>query len=231
MNGLLRTYLEELGGGDASKNHVLLYRKLLEYHGLEQWQDLPDEYYIQGAIQLSLGMHGDVLLPEMVGFNLGYEQLPLHLLICSYELNELRIDPYYFQLHIYKWITVTQAMQNEPYRSVHELLPLLGDKADYQSRVRRGYLLNSLGVGTSDVIANYDTKTEVVSIFQRKSLMGSGAHSDYCKIAGRTVNEWLGEPSQIPDFLESIETCGLDVFARRNARKQPILAFAPGSAS
>jgi hypothetical protein len=44
--------------------------------------------------------NAEKFLPEVIGFNLGYEQLPLHLLITAYELKELHIDPYYFTLHI-----------------------------------------------------------------------------------------------------------------------------------
>jgi hypothetical protein len=207
FNGLLRTYLEELGDGDPSKNHVLLYRKLLESHGLEQWQDLPDDFYLQGAIQLALGMHGDDLVPEMLGFNLGYEQLPLHLLVCSYELNELGIDPYYFQLHV----TVDNGDTGHARRAVdavRDLTPLLGDKAQFDARVRRGYQLNALGVGTLEVIHRFDLEGEAMAIFQRKSIAGTGAHSDYCKVAGRTINDWLAEPSQVPYFIDALKRAG-----------------------
>src|SRR5690606_9289206 len=93
---LIRIYLEELGEGLPDKNHVLLYRKLLASHGCEQQDNLSDDHFTQGAIQLSLAHHAADFLPEVIGFNLGYEQLPLHLLITAYELNELGIDPYYF---------------------------------------------------------------------------------------------------------------------------------------
>ncbi len=207
FSGLLRTYLEELGDGDPTKNHVLLYRKLLESHGLEQWQDLPEDFYLQGAIQLALGMHGDDLVPEMVGFNLGYEQLPLHLLVCSYELNELGIDPYYFQLHV----TVDNGDTGHARRAVdavRELTPLLGDRAQFDARVRRGYQLNALGAGTLEVIGRFDLEGEALAIFQRKSISGTGAHSDYCKVAGRTINDWLAEPSQVPYFIDALRRAG-----------------------
>ncbi|MFD2270388.1 iron-containing redox enzyme family protein [Undibacterium arcticum] len=76
-----------------------MYKKLLATHGCEQWDNLSDEHFVQGAIQLSLAQHADHFLPEVIGFNLGYEQPPLHLLITAYELNELGIDPTYFTLH------------------------------------------------------------------------------------------------------------------------------------
>ena len=81
---LINIYLEELGDGVAEKNHVVLYRKLLTSYGLDQFDDLNDEYFVQGAIQLALGELTEHFLPETIGFNLGYEQLPLHLLITAY---------------------------------------------------------------------------------------------------------------------------------------------------
>eukprot|EP01031_Cornospumella_fuschlensis_P007670 gene7670-9499_t len=96
FSDLLRTYVEELGEGAADKNHVLIYRQLLSRHGLDPVDDLSDDLYVQGLIQLALAGNAEDYLPEVIGFNLGYEQLPLHLLITAYELNELGIDPYYF---------------------------------------------------------------------------------------------------------------------------------------
>jgi hypothetical protein len=206
-HGLLKIYLEELGEGDESKNHVLLYRKLLAAHGCEQWQDLPDAFYTQGALQLALGFHADDFLPEVVGFNLGYEQLPLHLLITAYELNELGIDPYYFTLHV----TVDNAASGHARRAaaaVTELLPQFGDSTEFWARVRRGYALNDLGMGTVNVVRNFDIEQEVVDIFMRKSVGGHGAHSDYCKVAGRTVNDWLSAPEQVPYFLDALKRAG-----------------------
>ena len=33
-------------------------------------------------------------------------------------------------------------------------------------------------------------------------------HSDYCRVSGRTVNDWLSDPGQIPDFLKNLESMG-----------------------
>ncbi|HAA41240.1 MAG TPA: hypothetical protein DCE36_14320, partial [Pseudomonas sp.] len=92
FDGLLTTYLEELGDGEAAQNHVVIYRKLLSEHDADSDAGLEDNHYLQGALQLALGLCADDFLPEIIGFNLGYEQLPLHLLITSYELSELGID-------------------------------------------------------------------------------------------------------------------------------------------
>lgn len=207
FSGLLRTYLEELGDGDPTKNHALLYRRLLESLGLEQAIDFASEFYTQGAIQLALGMHGESFMPEVVGFNLGYEQLPLHLLITAYELNEIGIDPYYFQLHI----TVDNSSTGHARRAIdaiREVMPLHGDVHGFQERVHRGFLLNNLGKGTLDTISEFDIEQEAISVLKRKSVSGKGAHSDYCKVEGRTVNDWLSCPSKIPDFVNALKRAG-----------------------
>ncbi len=204
---LIATYVEELGEGRADKNHVLLYRQLLERHGLNPLHSLPDAFYTQGVLQLALGWNADEFLPEIIGFNLGYEQLPLHLLITAYELNELDIDPYYFTLHV----TVDNADSGHAQRAVqavYDALPRLGDSADFWRRVQSGCKLGNAGVGTAEVIAGFDIQHEVEAILSRKRLSGQGAHSDYCRVAGRSVNDWLAQPGGIPAFLAALEQAG-----------------------
>jgi hypothetical protein len=204
---LIKTYLEELGEGAPSKNHVTIYRKLLATHGIDNWEMLSDDHFVQGAIQLALGQNADRFLPEVIGFNLGYEQLPLHLLITSYELNEFGIDPYYFTLHV----TVDNAATGHAQKAVQallDLMPRVGDRAAFYRRVLDGYRLNELGASTNSVIADFDLQDELVRILAQKSVVGKNMHSDYCRVAGRSVNEWLGEPGQIPGFLAALESAG-----------------------
>ena len=204
---LIKTYLEELGEGVPDKNHVTIYRKLLATHGCEGWEQLDDQHFLQGAIQLVLGHHADRFLPEVIGYNLGYEQLPLHLLISSYELNELGIDPYYFTLHV----TVDNAASGHARKAAQalaDLMPRVGDRDAFYRRVLDGYRLNDLGASTTSVIAEFDLQAELVEILAAKSKVGKNMHSDYCRVAGRSVNDWLGTPSQIPDFLAALEGAG-----------------------
>ena len=114
-------YLEELGDGQADNNHVALYRSLLARHGLDPKGGLLDAFYVQGAVQLALACSAENFLPEILGFNLGYEQLPLHLLITAYALNALGVDPYYFTLYA----TVNNVHTGYALRAVHEALPRL----------------------------------------------------------------------------------------------------------
>jgi hypothetical protein len=204
---LIKTYLEELGDGVPDKNHVTLYRRLLAAHGCEHWETLPEDHFVQGAIQLALAYNADAFLPEVVGYNLGYEQLPLHLLITSYELNELGIDPYYFTLHV----TVDNAGSGHAHKAVQALRHLMAQSSDpaaFFRRVLDGYRLNDLGACTTSVIGAFDLEAELVEIFSAKAAIGKNMHSDYCRVAGRSVNDWLADPKQIPDFLAKLEESG-----------------------
>jgi hypothetical protein len=204
---LLRTYVEELGDGAADKNHVLIYRALLAHYGLDSLDNLDDAMYTQGVIQLALAATAEDYLPEVIGFNLGYEQLPLHLLITAYELNELGVDPYYFQLHV----TVDNPDTGHARRAVQAVLdnlPRFGDSDDFWRRVRHGYQLSNAGAGSTDVIEGFDIEREVVRIFSHKSTAGHGAHSDYCRVAGRNINDWLARKEDIPEFLAALQKAG-----------------------
>lgn len=204
---LIRTYLEELGDGEPALNHVVLYRKLLADHDCAPTATLDDEHYIQGAIQLALGHLGDEFLPELLGYNLGYEQLPLHLLITAFELNELGIDPYYFTLHV----TIDNASTGHAHKAVKTVLDLLPNdesRPDFIARLRNGYLLNELGQGTQAVISSFDLEQEVVAMLERKRSFGQYMHSDYCRLEGLTVNEWLAKPGQCRAFLAALENKG-----------------------
>ena len=205
---LIKIYLEELGEGLPEKNHVVLYKKLLAAHGCDQWQHrLDDQHFVQGAIQLALASHAETFLPEVIGFNLGYEQLPLHLPVTAYELNELGIDPYYFTLHI----TVDNAATGHAQKAatgVLALLPQLGDGPAFYRRVLNGYKLNLLGAGTTSVIANFDLEQEMIKVLRGKSLVGKHMHSDFCRIGGRSVNAWLSEPERIPEMLQTLQQKG-----------------------
>lgn len=204
---LIRIYLEELGDGAVDKNHVVLYKHLLETQGCEAVGTLNDSHYVQGAIQLSLGHLAADFLPEVIGFNLGYEQLPLHLLITAYELNELGIDPYYFTLHV----TIDNAdtgHANQALRGLEQLMPQFGDADAFYRRVINGYKLNDLGANTMGIIKGFDLDREVEAIFTNKAVIGSMVHSDYCRIGNRTVSEWLSDRSQIPAMLQALQQAG-----------------------
>lgn len=205
--GLLTTYLEELGDGNPAQNHVVIYRKLLAEHDLQDSAAIADEHYLQGALQLALGIAGVDCLPEVIGYNLGYEQLPLHLLITSYELSELGIDPYYFTLHV----TIDNASTGHAQKAVQavlDLLPLEADRADFLRRVSLGYRLNDLGQGSRAIIEGFDLERELLAMLERKRPFGQHMHSDYCRFEGQTVNQWLSTPEQLPGFMQALQDKG-----------------------
>lgn len=203
---LIRIYLEELGNGAAAQNHVAIYRRLLINNGCDGPQALPDAYYTQGAIQLALAHHTEEFLPEIIGFNLGYEQLPLHLPITAFELAELSVDPYYFTLHV----TVDNASTGHARKSLDAFLDMLpqGAEAEFMRRVARGYRLNCLGVGTVEAIQAFDLERELLSVLAAKAGVGAALHSDRCRIGGRSITSWLSDPQQMPALLACLTSSG-----------------------
>jgi hypothetical protein len=203
FHGLIHSYLEELGGGDPAHHHALLYRKLLTEQGCAQPAWLSDQHFIQAAQQLALGRLAAAYLPEVIGYNLGYEQLPLHLLISGYELSELDIDPYYFHLHL----SIDNASSGHGHiaaQAVLDNLPVVDDAEAFYRRVALGYRLTQLGLGATAVIAAFDLKRELLAMLERKREVASAMHSDFCYIGGRTINQWLSQPGQLDDLLGAL---------------------------
>ncbi|MBK4993270.1 iron-containing redox enzyme family protein [Pseudomonas sp. S37] len=205
FHGLIRTFLEELGDGDPRCNHVLIYQRLLSRLGCSQERPLDPARYLQGTLQLALGQHCQRFLPEVIGYNLGYEQPPLHLLITTHELAELGIDAHYFQLHV----TIDNAASGHARRAVECFSELARDQGPaFYERVRHGYRLNNLGTDTPALIASFDVQAELLSALERKRIYGQCMHSDRCRLQGRTINEWLAEPGAVPGFLEALQAQG-----------------------
>ncbi|EOG3623636.1 iron-containing redox enzyme family protein [Pseudomonas putida] len=205
FHGLIRTFLEELGDGDPRCNHVLIYQRLLSRLGCSQERPLHPARYLQGTLQLALGQHCQRFLPEVIGYNLGYEQPPLHLLITTHELAELGIDAYYFQLHV----TIDNAASGHARRAVESVTELVRDQGPaFYERVRHGYRLNDLGGDTPSLIASFDLQAELLGTLERKRIYGQCMHSDRCRLQGRTINQWLAEPGAMPGFLEALQAQG-----------------------
>jgi len=205
-HGLIRTYLEELGSGDVRCNHVAIYQRLMSRLGCLEPLHLEDERYLQGALQLALGRYGEDFLPELIGYNLGYEQPPLHLLITTYELAELGIDGQYFQLHV----TIDNAASGHAHLSIQALRQLSprSDPSGFYQRVRHGYRLNDLGVDTPTLVSLFDLEAELVQALEQKRQFGQFMHSDRCRLQGRTINQWLAEPGAMPHFLQALQAQG-----------------------
>ncbi|WWC88961.1 uncharacterized protein L201_003876 [Kwoniella dendrophila CBS 6074] len=117
---------EEFGDGDLEKNHIYLYEKLLNemklgkletlkdgnvksssgdkkgFDGLlEEEQGIPKCWEAAIAQQcIGLLSSTNEFFPEALGFNMSYESLPYHLLVTTKELKELKLNNYYFQIHV-----------------------------------------------------------------------------------------------------------------------------------
>ena len=205
-HGLIRTYIEELGSGDPRCNHVLIYQRLMTRLGCLDPLQLDDQRYLQGTVQLALGRFGEDFLPEVIGYNLGYEQPPLHLLITTYELAELGIDGQYFQLHV----TIDNAASGHAQLAIQALRQLypVHNQSEFYQRVRLGYRLNDLGVDTPGLISSFDLEAELIQTLEHKRHFGQFMHSDRCRLQGRTVNQWLAEPGAMPRFLDALQAQG-----------------------
>ncbi|EXD24482.1 hypothetical protein J480_1673 [Acinetobacter baumannii 34654] len=167
---LIITYLEELGLGEPKANHVCIYDDLLRSLGLDSFDLLlEDEYYHQAVVQLALGYAPPEFIPEIVGFNLGYEQLPLHLLISNYELAELGIDSKYFNLHI----TIDNIDNGHAYKAIKVIEDIYNqyrDKELFLTKLKRGFALNNHGVSSSNIIKNLNTEDFVIEFSKERRL-------------------------------------------------------------
>lgn len=199
---LIHIYLEELGLGHPQANHVTMYKDLLSTYELTVYtQQLDDAYYAQAAVQLALAYAPPEYLAMVVGFNLGYEQLPLHLLITNYELAELNIDPHYFNVHI----TIDNAHNGHAQKSLNAYAALYAQAAEpekFLHLLKVGYALNDVGKSSTQVIQELNVRTEVLNIFKQKAVIGQFIHNQKCQLQGKSINEWLSDPTQIENFLE-----------------------------
>src|SRR5690606_14613511 len=156
---------------DAKANHVCMYQSLLRHFELEPYINyLDDIYFEQAAVQLALAYISHDLFPLVIGFNLGYEQLPLHLLITNYELAELGIDPHYFNVHI----TIDNAHNGHAEKSIQAFIDhyhQAQDKSKYLELVKMGFQMNDLGLSSTNIIQEIDLTQSVYQLLQRKAVV------------------------------------------------------------
>ncbi|MCL6243410.1 MULTISPECIES: iron-containing redox enzyme family protein [Acinetobacter] len=204
----IQIYLEELGLGSEKANHVRMYDDLLLAHGLNQLSlNLSDAYYHQAAIQLALAYAPSEFIPEIAGFNLGYEQLPLHLLISNYELKELGIDAHYFNVHI----TIDNFDNGHAQlatNAIKKLSTRYRSEDEFIRKLKIGYLLNNKGMSSVQIIKNLSTEKMVLEIFKKKAIVGKHMHSNKCMFNNRTTNEWLSEDDSVEEFIFELVRMG-----------------------
>ncbi|MDK4790834.1 MULTISPECIES: iron-containing redox enzyme family protein [Acinetobacter] len=198
---LIITYLEELGLGEPKANHVCIYDDLLRSLGLDSFDLLlEDEYYHQAVVQLALGYAPPEFIPEMVGFNLGYEQLPLHLLISNYELAELGIDSKYFNLHI-TIDNIDNGHAHKAIKVIEDIYNKYRDKELFFTKLKQGFALNNRGESSLNIIKNLSLEDFVHKILKRKALVGQLIHNETRQFGCKTINQWLSNPDDIAGLI------------------------------
>jgi hypothetical protein len=110
VDTLYEIYDEEDGEGDIEKNHVHIYEKLLQQAKIELPPNTSREFAFDGRIkddaffspclQLSMALLQDELFPEICGFTLNFEEMPLSLLLMRDALKQHDLNDYYYLLHI-----------------------------------------------------------------------------------------------------------------------------------
>ncbi|EOA82288.1 uncharacterized protein SETTUDRAFT_157115 [Exserohilum turcica Et28A] len=246
---------EELGDGDVAKNHVKVYQDLMDdidarlpaadtedfihpRHGLSEvrcWK--------AALAQLTVSLFPHDFFPEALGFNMAYESLPLHLLKTVKELRELRLNPYYFELHI----SIDNSDSGHAamaMAAVANYLRLIeadegGEAAQIAwKRVQAGYILAeglpttpespSLKPKTPERFPRTETEAQLIAIFAAKS---SVAHKIHCnsrlRIGRRSLVDWL-EPRAFEaaqwqrEFLDDLSNCKPWVVRGRSSQSRLI---------
>lgn len=231
---------EELGDGDLAKNHVHVYRDLMvdidaglppadSEDFIHPRHELNEARCWKAALaQMLISLFPHDFLPEALGFNMAYESLPLHLLKTVKELRELRLNPYYFELHI----SIDNADSGHAamaMAAVANYIDLIkqteGAEAAHVAwkRVQSGYILAeglpttpespSLKTPADEPFPRTDTEASMVDIFAAKSFV---AHKIHCnsrlRIGRRSLVDWL-EPNAFKnpqwqrEFLHDLSNC------------------------
>ncbi|KAM3543840.1 hypothetical protein ARSEF1564_003285 [Beauveria bassiana] len=221
---------EELGDGDPDKHHVTLYRKLLESirrplpsgHSAEfiqasEWKRACENHGIweSAVAQLAISLFPNEFLPEILGFNMHYEQVRLDTMQVAHELTHYGIDPYYFLIHI----SIDNADSGHTAMASHAVAQYLdilraieGEAAVRQAwkRIQVGHVLSQtlgcyscsstarrLGPESLQVLPSA-LGTQVLGIFKTKASVSRGIHyRSRARIGPYTLPEWLEETMRI----------------------------------
>ncbi|KAK7177450.1 hypothetical protein PSPO01_16500 [Paraphaeosphaeria sporulosa] len=219
---------EELGDGDLAKNHVHVYRALMEDINaglpaadsedfIHARHELDEARCWKAAVaQLLISLFSHEFLPEALGFNMAYESLPLHLLQTIKELREVFLNGYYFELHICidNADTGHAAMAMAAVVDYVTLTERIGGQeaaAVVWRRVQAGYILAE-GLPTTPECPSLKTKVNDASLFPRSeterkllevfAAKCAVAHKIHCnsrlKVGRRSLVDWL-EPRAFAD--------------------------------
>jgi hypothetical protein len=199
-----QTYSEEMGDGDLDKNHVHLYRRLMEEIGAglpaadhpdftHERHGIDDISYREATAHLLVSLFPNDFLPEILGFNLHFETPSLGSLQAMKELRELKIDPEYFVLHI----SIDNADSGHSAMAMATVVRFMSivketgfmDYDEAWCRVQNGYLL-SQNCGSQITIESFET--QVASMLQRKAGLARKIHcTSRARIGGRNLFDWF----------------------------------------
>lgn len=200
-----QTYSEEMGDGDLEKNHVFIYRNLMQEIGAalpagdsvdftHPRHGMNDESAWKAATaQLLVSLFPNDFLPEILGFNLHFEALTMGSLRAMKELAEFGISAYYFTLHI----SIDNADSGHSAMALATIVRFMDivretGMMDYDEawrRIQAGYLLSQSFDG-NETVQMYEAK--VADMLQNKASLARKIHcTSRVRIGQRRLSDWF----------------------------------------
>lgn len=216
---------EELGDGDLFKNHVYLYRQMLHEIGL----NLPDgdsaEFVQAGGMdeihvwkravaQLLISLFPNELFPEILGFNMHFEQITLDTLQAAKELPRVGISGNYFSIHV-SVDNIDSGHSAMALSIVRDYMTLISETEGEAAartawrRIQAGYTLSKTAgninrpngaIGTEDPVRQLtENESRLIEILEKKARASQKIHcASRVKIGRRLLADWLS-----PELLGS----------------------------
>ncbi|EME85167.1 uncharacterized protein MYCFIDRAFT_41966 [Pseudocercospora fijiensis CIRAD86] len=246
---------EELGDGDVAKNHVFVYRELLENSGVRlPAADSKDFLHPQHKLHdvgswktalshLLVSLFPHDFLPEILGFNMHFEQLTWSTLCAATELRELGLDPYYFLLHISidnVHSGHTAMAQRVAFDFLEHVQERSGPSAASEAwrRVQAGYALSRYASQTSSHIFHQDKfnfnnrrEKELVAILRQKALASQWLHcSSKVKLGNRPLSDWfsskdMGHSDWGAELLQALASASPWVYPGKSYKSRLVQAL------
>jgi len=225
---------EEYGDGDLDKHHVQLYRELMQEIGsglpegytadfIHPRHNLNEPRVWKAAIsQLLISLFPHEFLPEILGFNMHYELLTLNTMKAAKELEELKLNAYYFILHI----SIDNADSGHAAVAMEAVLGYIeqiqrthGDYAAQEAwkRIQAGYILSEglpyypkQSKSAINAFPRNECEAEMAKILKAKARVAQKIHcGSRMKIGRQTLVNWLESQSLASqqrqmDFLDDL---------------------------
>ena len=223
---------EELGDGDVRKNHVYVFAELMKEIGsalprgdmedfIHPRHGLNEAAVWKAAVaQLLISLFPHEFLPEILGFNLHFEGLTLETLKAAKELEELKINAYYFFLHV----TIDNADSGHTMMAMQAVIEYFEHLQTTQGtqavehawrRFQTGFTLSD-GLPTTpkspsmrkpavDSFPRTEHEAQVIKIILAKAAVSHKIHcSSRLKVGRQSLVEWL-EPTALASKSRQME--------------------------